>query len=317
MKKNILFSALLLAMTFQASAQDGKHENDRNDLINSVNTKVENYAKDDTTNKTWKIGGLFNLNGSQTSLSNWAAGGDNFAMSINAVANGYAYYRKGKVSWDNNLLFNLGMIKTTSLGTRKNTDLLDLTSKYGYAVGPKTDVAVLFDLRTQMLKGYDYATTPKTKISNFFAPAYITLSPGINFRPVEGLSILVSPATFRWSVVADNQLKMQGLYGVDTGQTVKMQFGAYVSALYTHNITKTLSYSGRLDLFSNYLDKPQNIYLFMNNMFALKISSVLSATWNYNLIYDDHARLFGPSGKGARLQRQSIVGAGLLYKFHN
>ncbi|MFY7979487.1 MAG: DUF3078 domain-containing protein, partial [Sediminibacterium sp.] len=47
-----------------------------------------NIKKDtDTTNWNWKHGGLYNLNVSQSSLSNWAAGGDNFNMTINSFFN--------------------------------------------------------------------------------------------------------------------------------------------------------------------------------------------------------------------------------------
>ncbi len=71
----------------------------------------------DTIPKTWKTGGVISLNLSQASLSNWAAGGDEYSLSINAFINAFAYYKMGKSSWDNNLYTNYGLINTTSLGT--------------------------------------------------------------------------------------------------------------------------------------------------------------------------------------------------------
>src|SRR5947207_2304003 len=73
----------------------------------------------DTIKKNWIRGGLFNLNIGQSSLKNWAAGGDEFSMAVTMYANGHAYYSKGKVTWDNYVDVNIGYINTSSLGTRK------------------------------------------------------------------------------------------------------------------------------------------------------------------------------------------------------
>lgn len=69
--------------------------------------------------KSWKTGGIFNLNFGQGSQSNWAAGGDDFSLSVASYFGYYAFYKKGKYSWDNTMDFNYGVVNTTSLGTRK------------------------------------------------------------------------------------------------------------------------------------------------------------------------------------------------------
>ena len=87
--------------------------------------------------KTWKTGGLFNLNFGQGSQSNWSAGGDDFSLTINSYLGFYAFYKKGRYSWDNTLDMNYGFLNTTSLGSRKNDDRIDLLSKVGYELVPK------------------------------------------------------------------------------------------------------------------------------------------------------------------------------------
>lgn len=311
--KKVVFTLSLLSSIFLAEAQVNK------DVVNASKQGITKDAAD-TTNKPWLLGGIFNLNGAQTSLSNWAAGGDDYALSINAFVNLHAYYKKGKHSWDNALDLNFGYIKTTSLGSRKNDDRINLMSRYGYALNKNWDFGALFNFRTQALKGYTYASdATKTLSSNFLAPAYVSIGPGFTFHPStnKNFTFYISPATARWIIVKDKFLNEQGLYGVDSGKSIKTQVGAFASVDYKHDITKTLSYIGHAELYSDYLDKPGNMYFYMTNMFALKISSVLSATWNFNMIYDDKARLFGPNKNGARLQTQSIIGAGLLYKFNN
>jgi hypothetical protein len=53
----------------------------------------------------------------------------------------------------------------------------------------------------------------------------------------------------------------------------------------------------------------------MSNLFAVKLSKILSATWNIDLIYDDNVHLFGSDGKSAAWQIKSLIGLGLMVKF--
>ena len=103
----------------------------------------------DTVAKKWKKGGFYGINVSQGSLSNWAAGGDNFSLSVNSLLSLYAFHKNGKHSWDNTFDFNFGYVKTTSLGSRKNDDRFDLLSKYGFALTSKLNISGLFHLRSQ------------------------------------------------------------------------------------------------------------------------------------------------------------------------
>lgn len=307
MKKALI--VLLTAIITQAAySQD--------ETIKTLQTESGRTIKkdpNDTIPKTWKIGGTFGLNIAQGSLSNWAAGGDEFSLSANTFINSYAFYKKGKNSWDNTLDFYLGYVNTTSLGTRKVDDRIDILSKYGYALNSKLNVGLLGNLRTQFFKGYTYPDgTTKVYSSNFFAPAYVLLSPGLDYKPVSNLSIFFSPATARWVIVKDTALST--LYGVEAGKKSSFEFGAYATINYTANLGKVVTYKGRLDLFSNYRHNPGNVDIYMTNQFAAKLSKVLSATYSLALIYDDDVRQFGPNKNAPRLQIQSLFGVGLLVK---
>ena len=171
----------------------------------------------------------------------------------------------------------------------------------------------MFDLRSQFFKGYTYPDAiTKVYNSNLFAPAYILFSPGFDYHPTANFSLFLSPATPRWVLVSDTALST--LYGLEAGKKSLFQFGAYVSANYAANISKTVTYKGKLELFSNYRSNPTNIDLYMTNMFAAKISKVLAATWSVNFIYDDDVKSFGDTGTSPGLQFQSLFGVGLLVK---
>ncbi len=304
----LIFFLVSVCKTF---SQDATVQNLKTEAGKTI-TKDPN----DTIPKTWKTGGTFGLNLAQGSLSNWAAGGEEFSISVNTFINAYAFYQKGKHSWDNNLSFYLGYVKTTSLGTRKNDDRFEYLTKYGYALNPKLNLSGLFNIRTQFFKGYTYPDNiAKVYSSNFFAPAYILLSPGLDYHPVKNLSIYLSPITARWVLVKDTALST--LYGVAAGEKSDFQFGAYASISYLANLGKAVTYTGKLDLFSNYKREPQNIDVYMTNLFAAKISNVLSATYSLTIIYDDDVKQFGPDHNAPRTQLQSLFGVGLLVKIQN
>ena len=269
----------------------------------------------DTIPQVWKKGGIYTINLSQGSLSNWAAGGDDFSISVNSYLGLHAFYKKDHHSWDNTLDFNLGYVNTTSLGARKNDDRLDILSKYGHRLTDKLNLAGLVNFRTQLFDGYNYSNDKKTFSSAFLSPAYLLVSPGVDWKPDGYFSLFVSPITARWVIVKDDTLSAKGVYGVDPGEHSILEFGAFLTANYLRDISPNLTYKGRLDLFSNYRHNPQNIDVFMTNMLAVKISKVFSASWNIDLIYDDDVRIFGENQSSAALQVKSIIGFGLQLKF--
>lgn len=310
MLKHCLLSSLFFLLSIALYSQDATVKALRDEANRSIKKDPN-----DTTQKIWRKGGLYGINISQGSLNNWAAGGDDFSLSVNSVLSLYAFYKKDKHSWDNTFDFNLGYVRTSSLGSRKNDDRIDILSKYGYALGPKTNLAGLFNFRSQLFKGYTYPDNVKTFSSAFLSPAYVLFSPGIDFKPNSDLSLFISPATARWTIVMDDSLSARGLYGVDPGSHTNSEIGAFASINYLKEFNKVVTYKGRLDLFSNYKRNPQNIDIYMTNVLNVKLSKVLSMTWSVDMIYDDDVRLFGKTGEGAGLQLKSLVGLGLLVKF--
>lgn len=309
MKYLLFLVAITSFATSSIYAQDETVKNLKTDAGRNI-TKEE-----DTLQRVWRKGGQFSLNISQGSLNNWAAGGDEFSLSINSILNAYAFYKKGHHSWDNTLDLNMGYIRTTSLGSRKNDDRIDLLSKYGHSITSKLSASALFNFRSQFLNGFTYSDTGKLFSSAFLSPAYILLSAGLDYKPTPNLSIFVSPVTSRTVLVRNDSLSDRGLYGVIAGHHSRAELGAFLSINYLKEFNPVVGYKGRLDLFSNYKNNPEKIDVFMTNVLSIKLYKILSATWNVDLIYDDDIRIFGDDGKSPALQLKSLVGLGLLLKF--
>jgi len=266
----------------------------------------------DTTHWNWKQGGLYNFNLSQSSLSNWAAGGDNFNMSLNTYFNYYFFFKKANQNLDNNIDVNLGFIQSTSLGGRKNDDRLDFLSKYGYQIDTSGMwfVSGLFNLRSQFFDGFSFSGTNSTLTSSFLAPAYIILSAGLDFKPSPHFSIFFSPLTSRTTLLLNNTLSNLGKYGVPVGEKISKEVGTFITVNYNNTIATNINYKGRADFFSNYNQKPENINLYMTNMFTFKINKYFSASYNLDLIYDDKIKIFGPLKTSPGLQVKSVIGIG-------
>ena len=316
MKMN--YKVILIAALTLGSLSFLRAQNPTQALENAVNGTTITKDPNDTTKMTWKTGGLFNLTFNQAALSNWAAGGDKFALSLNSLLNLYAYYTDGRRSWDNFLLSAYGLTNTTSLGTRKTDDRFDITSRYGYDLGKKWYLSALFDFRTQFAPGYNYTSANSKQLtSDLLAPAYALLSLGINYKPNNNFSVFLSPVTARELIVKNDSLAAQGAYGVDSGKTSRFEFGAFASINYRSNLSKTAAYVGRLDLFSDYLDNPQNLALYMTNVLNVKVTALVSMNLNLTFIYDDRIKSVKADGSfgGPALQLQEVLGIGLAYKF--
>jgi Protein of unknown function (DUF3078) len=312
MKKIFVLSFAFFLTATVALAQDPSIKELKNEAAKSIPKDPK-----DTTAKTWKLGGLFNLNINQGTQSNWSAGGDKFSFSLNAYLNVFAFYKKNKSSWDNNLDLAYGIVNTTSLGSRKASDRIDLLSKYGYALSPKWNVAALFNLRTQFAKGFAYSKTPagkdtSTVISNTFAPAYVLLSLGIDYKPRDNFSLFISPLTERWVIVTNDSIAP--LFGVLPGKNSKNELGAFISANYTAKLGNNFVYKTKLDLFSNYKQKPQNVDIYWTNSLTAKLTKYINFSFNLDMIYDDDTKNVNPV-KGPAPQWLQLMGVGFAYNF--
>jgi len=256
----------------------------------------------------WKKAGTFIFNLNQGALSNWVAGGEQNVFGINGIFNYLINYRKDKNIWDNYIDLAFGFQNATSFKKfRKIDDRVDITSKYGHQISQKWYWGLLFNFNSQALPGYDYSTDPITKISSFLSPGKILLSPGFDFRPTDKLSIFMSPATVRWVLKIDDDFFNMAKFGVDSAKRVNTEIGAFITTRYMVALSKWATYTGRLDLFSNYRRNPQNIDVLMNNLLTMNFTKNFATNLSVDLLYDDDVL--------KKLQLKEILGIGLTMKF--
>lgn len=273
-------------------------------------------SQDPDSLSNWKLGGMSTLTFSQVSLSKyWAAGGEN-SLSGGVMINFYANYEKDNLSWANSLDLGYGLIKQGDI-TKKSNDRIDFSSQYGKKASEKWNYSGLLNFKTQFAPGYNYPNDQDI-ISNFFAPAYITTSLGMEYKPDDRFSLFLSPVTGKFTFVADDSLSASGSFGVEPGEKFRAELGGFLKAMYKTPLFTNVDLQTKLDLFSNYLNNPQNIDVNMEILINMQINKFLSANINTLFIYDDDINfLIDPESgkKGPRLQFKEVFGLGLSYKF--
>lgn len=312
----VVLSAMLIIANFMSFAQEGKFN--KADVDKELAAKVATEKPDSL--KKWKVGSLFNVNFTNTSLNNWAAGGQN-AQTISSLFTSYANLLEDHHSWNNYIELGYGQSKLGSANFRKGDDKIILTSKYGRNLSKKTSITALVDFRTQFDKGskfeIDKATgsEKETYISNFLAPAYFVGSLGFQIKPNEKFFIVLSPVTTKTTIVNSEILSNAGAYGVSVGKKSRIELGAYTNIGAKFSIAKNVTYQANANLFMNYktLNK---IDVFFDNLISMKVNNFIVTTFNYTLLYDDDIKTNKNDGTiiGPKLQRKSVLTVGLNFK---
>ena len=231
--------------------------------------------------KNWTLKSIFGLNGTQTSFVNWAAGGRN-NISILGFLDANAKYQKGNLKWNTDLKFALGGLKYMDStgrkqGLQKTDDIIDLSSSFGYEFKKKWFYTVLGGFKTQSLDGFNFPND-SVRISTFMAPAYLSISAGIEYAPSKTFNCYLSPVAGKVTIVNNQILADAGAFGVakatfdpvtglmlTEGKRVRNEFGAYFRVKFEKEIFKNIEMKTRIELFSNYMNNPQNIDVWKYN----------------------------------------------------
>lgn len=300
----------------------------------------------------------------QTSLTNWAAGGNN-SISLKTFIDANANYAKDKMFWNNRLQLDYGFQYTSDKPIMQKTDdRIYLESKWGYQAKDKLYYSANFSFRSQFSNTYEYPTpgakadgsalgegeeynaadwrAARVHKSGFLSPAYTNLALGLDYKPLNWLTVNFAPLTGGFVIVDNPTLRasysqplkkeyegVSQLPTLDDGTTVdgnvyksaKFEFGAQLKVDFKVNVNDNFSFSSQVVLFSDYLDKPQNLRVNWDNRIDWKLARFFSFTIMTNLIYDDNVMIVSekdsdryPGGK-QRVQFKESLSFGFVYTF--
>lgn len=267
----------------------------------------------------WSYAGLYSFSMSQTTLSNWNAGGEN-SFNVSGLLRQAADYNGPVWQWNNTLDANYA-INYQGNDPLKTGDKLELTSRVDRNINESgTWTASGFaNFRTQFADGFANRTATQP-ISTWMAPGYLTAGLGFTYKK-EGLQLYLSPITMKQTYVLDDSLSSVGVFGVEAGENIRTEMGAYLNATYNKALTENLDWTSNLNLFSNYLDRPQNIDVNWENILLLDAWKYLKVSLHLHLIYDHDILVANPiTPEGSDFQSpgaqfKSVLGLGLAYSF--
>jgi hypothetical protein len=316
--KKIILMLVILFFAVNVNAQLSEKELLEKNV--AAASKVE-----DTTNVGWKRTGNIVFLFNQSAFNNDWLGGGTANIAGNLGLNYDFNYKAEKIVWDNKIIGSYGLTKLKGQDETKSDDRLEFTSLLGKKAGEgywyysfflnfKTQmdsgfkkVAFTNDNGTPLILGDDFSDSMNVKTSHFFSPAYLQAGPGMLWKKSDNLKVNIAPATSRLIYVHDHFTEFGSAFGVEQGKSSRFEFGAAINGYYKLNLMENISMENILNLYSNYLDKPQNVDIDYQMNLVMKINKYISTNVAFQALYDDNAR-------GA-FQIREVFGLGVNYGF--
>ena len=284
----------------------------------AVAQKSDSSRRD--TLSVWKLKSLYSLSGTQSSFVNWNAGGrNNISLIGNIIAS--ADYNKAKWNWSSDVTLAFGGIKylddVQGVDLQKTEDKIDLSSIVGMRISKRFLISLNSGFKTQFADGFTYPND-SVAVSKFMAPGYLNLALGTDYIKDANFSVFGSPFAAKTTLVMDDSLSQLGAFGVEKGKRIRHEFGAFIKLKWNSKLMKNIDMKSKIELFSNYLNNPENIDVNAELVFIFRVNSLFSATAQWNLVYDDDIKIRDKNGNiGPRTQFKSVLGIGISYKLEN
>ena len=296
MKKILLTVALALAF-HSVSAQVNEKE------LLKKNEETAAKLKEEKLNG-WVKKGTFTFLANQANFNNWLAGGQS-NISGNIGLNYDFNYKSDTWNWDNKVIAGYGLTKLKGQDVQKSDDRFVLNSLVGKKASGEWYYSLFFNFQTQFDSGFDLATGIKT--SHFFSPAYFQLGPGMLWKKSDNLKVNIAPATSKLIIVHSHFTDLGPSFGVEQGKSSRYEFGAAVNGYYKFKAIENVTVENILNLYSNYLEDPQNVDVDYTLNIVMKINKFMSTNIAFQTIYDDNAfRGF---------QTREVIGLGVNFGF--
>lgn len=279
------------------------------------------YSQENTAptpeDSIWLFGGTSQINFSQATFINWAAGGENTIaatgqLDLFLINNGDNYV------WRNDLRLAYGKIKSGAQ-IRKSDDIIQWISSYCRSLSKTLSFSTKLDFRTQFDRGFNYPDD-STVISSFMAPGFLVVSSGFQYAPKKYLSLYLSPVAGKFTYVRPGSGIAAENYGVEQGRQLRAELGATFRMSVDKKLMENVQLVSDLELFSNYLKEPQNIDINWLVKLNLKVNKYIAAAITTQLIYDHDILLTktnsqGETYKAPGTQFREVLNVGLTYNF--
>lgn len=274
------------------------------------------FSQSNDIPEKWKSSGnaLFLVN--QSSFSNWTSGGQSSISGTLKIDYNFNYSDNGW-DWDTKVISNFGLNKISGSDFLKKTDdRIEINSvlgkKFNNDIIGRWSYSSFFNFQTQFAKGYRFGKDAngnpnRTEKSRFFSPATVQLGVGMYWKKSKDLWVNVAPMTGKLILVnrrfTENLNENETYFGVKKGGNSRFELGASIRSYYKSEIFENVTMENRLSLYSDYLDRPQNIDFDCTFNFIMKVNQYVSTNLIFQFVYDDN--------EIRRVQVREVLGVGL------
>ena len=124
------------------------------------------------------------------------------------------------------------------------------------------------------------------------------------WKKSNNFKINLAPLTSKITMVSD---EFSVLYGTDLGKNTRYELGFNGSLNHKTTVMENITMENIVNVYANYLDKPQNMDLDYQLNFVMQINKYLSTNLNFHAIVDDNAT--------SKMQFKEVFGLGVNYIF--
>jgi hypothetical protein len=334
--KNTLGVYLEQGVNFRRPVRQGDYSEAKIEVMEIDKSKLLNVNKIIVKPLYWKYRSETSFALNQASLTNWVKGGES-SISIALDMTGYADYNNKalKITSNNFARLKYGLIASGENGVRKNLDLLETNSKLNHKAFGKFDFSAILLFKTQVSKGFNYTKVKVNGlerdtailVSRIMNPAIITVGIGLDYKPNKNTSINFSPFSYKGTFVHDTARIDQTKYGIAADRRSKNEPGASFMITNEYKPYKTVTVINRLQLFTNYINKPQNIDVDWEMILTANLNWFTDVRFNTHLIFDDDTKtavldkdknpvlVGGIPKKTARVQFKEVLGFSFIFRF--
>lgn len=225
MKKLVFLAAGLLAISIgnaQTVDELKAIQALKKDSVAAIQSRVNALQGQIDAFPGWKKGLFGTIGANLSGAKNWYSQGipNNSSGNIGVGVNGFANLDQDKYFWRNGMNINLQWVKvdnkditTDSDKFKGTTDVLNITSLYGYKLSSKFAISALGEYRTSI-------------INNFNDPGYLDLGIGATWTPVKDMVVVIHPLNYNF-VFAKND----AVYESSTGAKIVVDYTRQLGAV--------------------------------------------------------------------------------------
>lgn len=241
---------------------------------------------------------------------NWYQGGSTSFAAL-GIAKGQVCYIRERFTWENFFEWRMGgsTVSADSLHKMNTTDdLFKIYSKANFRIVPKLFSSLSAELDTRLLPTYksnsmDLKSAP-------FSPLRFNMAVGLDYKPVPGLSLSVSPISYKVIHVMDTARVTVTDYGLKEGQQTQHNFGSSLRLEYVWKPVREVALETKFYMYTNY----QDVELDLEVNCDFIINRWLSARLTVHPRYDTSVIMEGD--EHAKIQFRELLSIGFAHKFH-